>query len=1237
MSEFTFRYPQDLPVSTRREDILAVLRANQVVIVAGETGSGKTTQLPKMCLEARPEQRGQIGCTQPRRVAALSVSRRVAEELGVVWGREVGCKIRFKDDTARDTRIKFMTDGILLAETPSDPLLRRYSTIILDEAHERSLNIDFLLGYLQQLLPRRPDLKVVITSATIDTEVFSRAFGGAPVVEVSGRLHPVEIRYREADDEEGDLISDAVNATEELLIETDDGDVLVFMPTERDIRETREALEERLGTGFEIVGLFGRMPAADQQRIFSPGRKRRIIVATNIAETSLTIPRIRAVVDTGLARISRYNPRTRTRRLPVEPVAQSSANQRAGRAGRLGPGVCVRLYAEDDFRERPRFGMPEIQRTNLAEVILRIKAFRLGDIETFPFLNPPGSPAIRAGYVLLHELGALDDNNALTPVGAELARLPVDPTLGRMLLQARTEKVLPEMLVIAAGLSVPDPRERPEEAREAAAAAHRAFLVEGSDFLTLLAIWREAAGAEGSGALRRLCKKNFLSHTRMREWRDIHRQLTEAVAGRAALAPTQAPGPAIADGVHRSILTGLLGQLGQREERNSYKTSGNRLLTVFPGSGLYSRKDRPQKPKRTGQPVPEEKNRQPQWVAIGEIVQTSQLFARTLAGINPEWAVELGAHLCERRYTEPHWNAKAGRVLVTERILLQGLEISRRKVDHGRINAVEATEIFIREALLDEETPVGLRFFAANLALRHKIETALTRRREPQTRDLDQAFYDFYAKHLDGISSLHDLNRVVKSREQDFLFAKEDDLVEEHELEFDRDAFPDDVTLGNTVLSLEYAYAPGEERDGVTVRVPLPAAGSLSEAQVVWFVPGLREEQIAHLLRALPKTLRRSLHPLEPKVNEVVAHFQPGRGEFLGDLAEFLTRRFGVAVSASDWADRHLPDHLRPRMEVVDQKNQTIASGRNLHAVRAAAETVEVRSEAWDRAVRHWERTGKGGWDFGDLPEAVPIEKIAGVTVFAYPGLAIEGDAVRLRLFRKNEDRTRTSTAAIVRLAEAALAKDLAWLEKECTTFSRPAKTNTPKNIGSALDAWNVRAVAGPTWGSTAHHSASAHIRAHGLLMTPLLPLTEERFRKHVEAVHLELPVLARKVKELFDKIRNLREAILAAGKSYAGLEADLRRLVPEDFLAETPHDRLVHVPRYLRSMQIRAERAAINPAKDAEKSRLLAPFLAATPPDKNREEFRWMLEEYRVSIFSQELGTASPVSVHRLEVLLEK
>jgi ATP-dependent helicase HrpA len=785
----TIRYPEELPICARRAEIIAALRGNQVVVVAGETGSGKTTQLPKMCLDAGLGERGRIGCTQPRRVAALSVSKRVAEELGVGWGREVGCKMRFNDDTGRTTRIKFMTDGILLAEIQSDPLLRAYSALILDEAHERSLNIDFLLGYLQELLKKRGDLKVIITSATIDTEAFSKAFGGAPIIEVSGRLWPVEIRYAPIESfagesgvggdgwsgagEEISHIEAAVRATEDALIESDAGDVLVFMPTERDIRETREALEGSLGAGIEVLGLFGRMAAGDQQRIFTPGPRRRVVVATNIAETSITLPRVRYVIDAGLSRMSRYNPRTRTKRLPVEAVSQSSANQRAGRAGRVQDGICIRLYAEDDFEKRVRFTQPEIQRANLAEVILRMKAFRLGDIETFPFIDPPHSAAIRAGYQLLHELGALDDTNELTPLGRELAALPIDPTLGRMLLQAREESALPEMLVIAAGLSVPDPRDRPEEQKEAAVAAHRAFADPDSDFLSLLNLWRAAPEAEtkGSGnALRRFCKTNFLSVSRMREWRDVYRQIEDGMietgerraetgkrrdaanagerrekGGKGSQAGDDAERYAA---IHRSVLAGLLGQIAQRQDRNGYKASGNRLVTLFPGSNLYERREKFKKGRTGGDGKNEkdgtnEKTRQPAWIVAGEIVETSQLFARMAAGINPEWVIDLGPHLCQFRYTEPHWSAKAARVLALERVLVSGLEIARRQVDYGRISPAEATELFIRGALVAGEARIPLRFFEENRKVRDKIETALTRVRSRRAHDLEESLYLF--------------------------------------------------------------------------------------------------------------------------------------------------------------------------------------------------------------------------------------------------------------------------------------------------------------------------------------------------------------------------------------------------------------------------------------------------------------------------------------------------------------
>jgi len=1243
----TIRYPEDLPISARREEIIATIRGHQVVVIAGETGSGKTTQLPKMCLDAGLAERGKIGCTQPRRVAALSVSKRVAEELNVAWGREVGCKMRFNDDTGRDTQVKFMTDGILLAEIQSDPLLRSYSALIIDEAHERSLNIDFLLGYLQGLLQKRRDLKLLITSATIDTEAFSKAFGGAPIIEVSGRLWPVEIRYapieshvrHDEEVEDLDHIEAAVRVTEDALIESSDGDVLVFMPTERDIRDTCELLEGSLGKGIEVLPLFGRLAVSDQQRIFAPGPRRRVIVATNIAETSITLPRIRYVVDAGLSRLSRYNPRTRTKRLPVEAVSQSSANQRAGRAGRVQDGICIRLYDEEDFEKRPRFTQPEIQRANLAEVILRMKAFRLGDIETFPFVDPPTAAAVRAGYLLLHELGALSDTNELTPLGRELARLPIDPTLGRMLLQARREQALPEMLIIAAGLSVPDPRERPEEAKEAAAAAHKAFADPDSDFLTLLSIWRAAPNPEtkgGNNALRRFCKTNYLSFFRMREWRDVHRQLAEAVEDNA---PVAKPRDAGYDAIHRSILSGLLSQIAMRHERNTYKASGNRLVTLFPGSNLYQRFEKPRKG-AVAKPA-SEKVRQSPWIVAGEIVETSQLFARTVAGINPEWVIDLGAHLCEFRYTEPHWSAKAERVLALERVLIHGLEVARRNVDYGRIDLAKATEIFIRGALVEGEARINQRFFAENAKVRSKIETALTRVRSRRALDLDEAVFRFYAARLEGVSSIHDLNRVVGERirrEPNYLCATEEDFIGEDEAVFDRSLFPDQVALGNTALPITYAFTPGEEQDGVTVRVPLPVAGQLTAGQIQWMVPGLREEQAGVLLRALPKRIRKSLHPLEPKVFEVAAEFQPGREGFLTALAAFLSRKYRVEVAAADWPAQSLPAHLQPRVEVVDRRNNTVAAGRDLVAVQAEVEKRDVRTGAWEKAAQKWEQRAVERWSFGDLPESIVVEEIGGAPLLAYPGLAVREGEVDVRLFRKHEEAAASSPAGVRRLAELVLARDLARLWKELGGLGRQL-TAPPKQAASFQDALHqlgakiLAPAAAFTSPEQLQHSANEHLLAHTLRLEPIFPLAEARFVAMCEAARRELPGLAYKVGEAARQIVELRQKALGLPKRYASLEQDIERLVPGDFLARTPHPQIAHLPRYLKAVLVRAERASFAPAKDAEKAKQLAPF-AGWPkrvPEDRHETFRWMLEEFRVSIFAPELGTAQTVSAKRL------
>ena len=1265
------RYPLDLPITARREEIVAAIRDHQVLILAGETGSGKTTQLPKMCLEAMPDQRGKIGCTQPRRVAAMSVSKRVAEELNVPWGREVGCKMRFSDDTNRDTRIKFMTDGILLAEIQSDPMLRSYSMLILDEAHERSLNIDFLLGYLVGLLQKRPDLKVLVTSATIDTEAFSQAFGGAPIIEVSGRLYPVDIRYApiESQDEDYGYIDAVVGAVEDALIETDSGDVLVFMPTERDIRDTRDILEGRLGKSFEVLALFGRMASAEQQRIFQPGARRRVVVATNVAETSITIPRVRYVIDTGLARISRYNPRTRTKRLPVEAVSQSSANQRAGRAGRVQDGVCIRLYSQEDFDKRDRFTMPEIQRANLAEVILRMKAFKLGEIETFPFLNPPASAAIRAGYDLLHELGSLSETHELTSLGRELAKLPLDPTLGRMLLQAREEKALPEMLIIAAGLSIPDPRERPEDKKEMAAAAHKAFAAPTSDFLSLLKIWQavpENSGGSRNG-LRKFCKSNFLSFTRMQEWRDVWKQLCDAFdrdlrdlpppviekpksapmpqdprqgLNRPPPARKEEPVSSNDDAIHRSILAGQLGHIGMREERNAYKAGGNRQVMIFPGSNLYERREK-NNPGKPGQ----DKSKQPLWIVAGEIVQTSQLFARMVARVDPQWIADLGAHLCQYKYSEPQWSVKAQRVLVTQRSIIHGLEVRRASIDFGKVDPVGATQIFIRGALIEhQDSLIPQRFYQHNNKLREKIETMLTRVRSNRVYTIEEMLYRFYDARIKNVSSVHDLNKLVNERigvQPDFLCAKEEDLTSGDDLSCDLALFPDQVSVGNTVLPLTYNYRPGEEHDGVTVRVPVQLAEHLTSGQVQWMVPGLREEMANVLLRALPRSIRRELMPIDPKAVEIAAHFNPGRAEFLVALATFISQHYGVPVKAEDWPPQSLPPHLQPRVEVFDQQKNTVASGRDLAVIRSSVQKQDLKSDAWDNAVRRVERYALRTWSFGDLPESIVIEVIGGVPVPGYLGLVLRDGEVDVRLFRHAADAEAATPAAVRKLAENALAKDIAWLWKELRTLgASPAKL--VGNFQAALSQLSLPATpaaAAVPKGSVEHlqQSAHEHILSHALRLQPLLPLTEKRFNALCDSVRKELPGLTHRVKTLSAQVHDLKQKILALPKPYPGLVQDVQRLVPLDLLSRTPHAQLQHLPRYLKAIQVRAERASLNPAKDADKAQQIADFSGweAYVPRAHHETFRWMLEEYRVQVFAQELGTAQPVSVKRLEAMM--
>jgi len=1298
-------YPESLPITARKDEIIEAIRGCQVVIIAGETGSGKTTQIPKMCLEAGLGIEAKIGCTQPRRIAALSISRRIAEELGIGWGREVGCKIRFDDRSSPETYIKLMTDGILLAETQGDPLLSEYNAILIDEAHERSLNIDFLLGYLKGLLAKRPELKLIITSATIDTQAFSKAFNNASIIEVSGRLYPVEVVYAPVDaasEESGDLtyIDAAVRTAEQIATQPGSGDVLVFMPGERDIRETKDLLETRIGEVVDVIPLFGRLSAGEQQRIFAPAPRRKIVIATNIAETSLTIPGIRYVIDSGFARISRYNPRTRIRRLPIEPVAQSSANQRKGRSGRVQNGVCIRLYSEEDFAARPLFTQPEIQRANLAEVILRMKAFRLGEIETFPFIDPPSPGAIESGYRLLLELGALDETRQLTQLGHDLARLPIDPTLGRMLLQAKNEHATRELLIIAAGLSIQDPRERPLDQQDAAVAAHKRFGDPYSDFLTLLNIWNAVheqwETLRTQNQRRKFCKSHFLSYLRMREWQDLHAQLQNALDELGALHVNESN--AAYEAIHRSILTGLLGHIATRAERNIYQAPGNRRLNIFPGSVLFERAN-PIRSRRA-QPKPPgggeaAKSSQPEWIVAGEIVETSQLFARTVAGIDPAWIVELAPHLCKTTFQNPHWSSAARRVLAEEKTTLHGLSIRERKVAYGNVDPKQATEIFIRNALVEEDlfpetprpqrepddsklsasqlltqgqervrkVPVAYSFLEHNRQVRHKIETWQTRIRRHDLVDLDQALFDFYCNRIQNISSLDELNRWLREHPDHApLCATEQDLVGDRDLSFDAAAFPEQVRLGGQSMPLSYSYSPGEAWDGVTIKLDLDVAQSVSPASVEWAVPGLRESLIIELLRALPKAIRRELMPFPPKAAEIARDLRPSGASLKHDLAKFIHQRYGIEIQPSSWPVDAVPQHLRPRIEVIGHDQKTIGSGRDLGHLRKGFEHVKAEpsteSPAWSSLTQKWERFALTSWTIGDLPERIIQEGSGADFIEAWPGLKIEDGQVSLRLFRTREASRLASLAGIRCLIESAIQKDLAWVQKDlrglCKLQPLLAGLCTIEELQSG---------------------AHANVRLHLLPSEPFAALTSGDFRAAVERARQHLPGVAFEVTERIGAILKTRYEILqrvpatapigrspgklaslkdlsltppAKPQAPAFLEPELSALVPRNFLEVVSFERLDEIPRYLKALRVRLERASLNPLKDQERSRLVAPYLEAlrkfqtnqsgSELFRNRlEEFRWLVEEFKVSVFAQELGTSIPVSPKRLDEQLRR
>jgi ATP-dependent RNA helicase HrpA len=1218
-------YPPQLPVSERKDELLAAIRDNQVVVVAGETGSGKTTQLPKICLELGRGREGVIAHTQPRRLAARTVAERIAHELGVQLGDAVGYAVRFSDRSGPNTLVRLMTDGLLLAEIRRDRMLRRYDTIIVDEAHERSLNIDFLLGYLARLLPRRPELKLVITSATIDPERFSRHFGGAPVVEVSGRTYPVEVRYRpleDPDDPERDQTDAIGDAVEELQRERP-GDVLVFLSGEREIRDTAEALAGRLPADVDILPLYARLSTREQQRVFRPHEGRRVVLATNVAETSLTVPGIRYVVDPGTARISRYSARLKVQRLPIEPVSQASADQRKGRCGRTADGICIRLYAEDDYAERPRFTDPEILRTNLASVILQMAAAGLGQIEDFPFMDPPDRRQVRDGIRLLQELAALDESEKLTALGRRLAQLPVDPRLGRMVLEPDRLGCAAEVIVIAAALSIQDVRERPADKREAADQAHARFADERSDFIAYVNLWsylREQQLALSGNQFRKRCHAEFLHHLRVREWQDLVAQLRQA-AKSVGISLSQSP--AEPEAIHLALLAGLLSHIGMRDPaRREYQGARGARFAIFPGSALA--------------------RKQPSWVMVAELVETSRLWGRTAARIEPRWAEPLAQHLIKRTYEEPHWERKRASVVATERATLYGLPIvAGRKVAYGRIDPELSRSLFIRRALVEGDWDTRHAFFAANRRLLDEVEELEHRARRRDIVVSDDALYGFYDERVprDVVSGAHFDRwwKQVRQREPALLDFTRADLVTEAGDALDRHALPEAWRQGDMTLRLSYVFDPGSERDGVTVHVPLKLLPRLKPTGFDWLVPALRLELVTALIRSLPKELRRSLVPVPEVAAAVLERLQPRSEPLLDALARELERLRGVRVRRDAFDMSRLPPHLRIHFRVEQERGALVAFGDDLDALRERARP-RLREEL-AAAASPLERHGLREWTIGELPRVVALPG-TGEAVRGYPALVDEGGSVGVRVLETPEAQRGAMHAGTRKLIAMSVPSPIRHVQGRLGGAAQLALAGAPHASPravledatvAALEALMAEA-GGPAWDEPGFKRVRDHVAGHLADRTAQVVDDVVRILDAAREVQLRLEPLA---------------AAPALAPAREDVERQLRRLVYPGFVSATGAGRLADVERYLRAAARRLERLPNAPAPDLDRMRAVRELedeyerrLAAWPPGRPLSpalrEVKWMLEELRVSHFAQSLGTRGPVSSKRIRRALE-
>ncbi|MDA8328897.1 MAG: ATP-dependent RNA helicase HrpA [Betaproteobacteria bacterium] len=1228
-------FPPDLPIVARGEEIVSALRAHQTIIVCGATGSGKTTQLPKMCLAAGRGVVGRIACTQPRRIAARALATRIASELHTRVGEGVGYKVRFTDQVRDDSVIKVLTDGMLLAEASSQRDLREYDTIILDEAHERSLNIDFLLGYLHQLMQRRPELKLIIASATLDAQRFSRHFGDAPVIEVSGRTYPVEIRYRpveapvrnadESTPRQGaarggiaqpdeDIKQAALLDAVDELGRLGDGGILVFLPGEREIREAAEALRKHHPPHVEILPLFARLSVKEQERIFQPGNARRIVLSTNLAETSLTVPGIRYVVDTGEARVVRYSLRNKIDQLQTEPVSQAAANQRAGRCGRVAAGVCIRLYSELDFQSRPAFTDPEILRTSLAGTILRMKSLGLGEPEDFPFLDAPTPRSIAEGFGLLEELGAVDAQRKMSALGKRLARLPLEPRIGRVLLAAQQFACLREALIICAALSVQDPRERPAAQAGSADDRHRAFADERSEFMGILKLWAFYDDAlrhqKSRRQLQTVCQTHFLNPTRLREWREVHGQLAASVA---ELGMRESEEPASYEAIHLALLSGFPGNIGVKQDEGGYMGARGLKFHVHPGSVLGKK--------------------QPKWVMVAELMETTRLYGRVAAKIEPEWLERVAAHLCKRHYFDPHWEKSSAQVSAYEQVQLFGLIIiPRRKVHYGGIEPDLSRELFIRSALVAGEYDTHAAFFVHNRQLIESVGDLEHKARRQDVLIDDEALFAFFDARIPaGIVNGSGFERWRRDAERDtprLLYLSRADVMRHDAESITEDWFPQTLQYGGIALPLRYRFEPGHLLDGVTVTLPLSLLNVVPAWQFEWLVPGMLREKLTWYLKNLPKHLRRIFVPVPDTVTAVMSGLR-AEGALVGALAQSLSARSGLVIGASDWRESP-PSHLLMNVCVVDDAGKELGMGRDVLALRAqlgsAAQLVFAEADTT------FERGGFKQWTFGDVPQSLPVVR-AGARVQAYPAIVDEGGSVALRLFDTLPAAEAAHRAGLVRLFRFALRAQFAALEKDLPDFTRLALAYRPLGSAEAL-----------------REMLLAVIAEQACLAEGELPREARQFEQQVVKARVRLRPVTDALCRTLGQILHLWQQIVpqvnkVAGPSGRDMQTQLRELIYPGFVAATTWSSLQHLPRYLQGLQWRIDKLPERRQQDerhtASLVRLITPWQMRHSaqhkngiPDSQLDNFRWQLEELRISLFAQQLKTPVPVSVKRLEKL---